>query len=133
MADTCVETNVLDELLQLLKLEQIEENIFRGQSQDLGFGNVYGGLSGPAIKPIALRMVHQTAARVKVPVIGMGGIMSGSDALEFLIAGAKAVEVGTANFVDPDAAPRILREIGAYCERERIAKIADIVGTLRRP
>jgi dihydroorotate dehydrogenase (NAD+) catalytic subunit len=94
-------------------------------------GNVYGGLSGPAIKPIALRMVHQVASRLEVPVIGMGGIMTGTDALEFLVAGAAAVEVGTANFVDPDAAARIVAEIERWCEAHRVAAIRDVVGTLK--
>ena len=94
-------------------------------------GNVYGGLSGPAIKPIALRMVHQVAARARVPVIGMGGIMTGADALEFLVAGASAVEVGTASFVDPDAAVRIVGEIERWCEARGVAAVRDLVGTLR--
>jgi len=93
-------------------------------------GNVYGGLSGPAIKPIALRMVHQVASRLEVPVIGTGGIMTGADALEFLVAGAAAVEVGTANFVDPDAAARIVTEIERWCEAHGVAAVRDIVGTL---
>ena len=92
--------------------------------------NVLGGLSGPAVKPIALRMVYQTASRVRVPVIGMGGIMTGTDALEFLMAGAAAVEVGTANFVDPDAAVRIIGEIEEWCRGRGVARIRDIVGTL---
>ena len=94
-------------------------------------GNVYGGLSGPAIKPIALRMVHQVASRLKVPVIGMGGIMTGADALEFLVAGAAAVEVGTASFIDPDAAARIVAEIEGWCEAHGIAAVRDVVGTIR--
>jgi len=94
-------------------------------------GNVFGGLSGPAIKPIALRMVYQVASRLKVPVIGMGGIMTGADALEFLVAGAAAVEVGTANFVDPDASVRIVTEIRSWCEARGIRAVRDIVGTLR--
>jgi len=94
-------------------------------------GNVYGGLSGPAIKPIALRMVHQVASRLDVPVIGMGGIMTGRDALEFLVAGAAAVEVGTANFVDPDAAVRIVAEIETWCEAHGVKAVRDVVGTLR--
>jgi dihydroorotate dehydrogenase (NAD+) catalytic subunit len=94
-------------------------------------GNVYGGLSGPAIKPIALRMVHQVASRLKVPVIGMGGIMTGTDALEFLVAGAAAVEVGTASFVDPDAAVRVVAEMERWCEEHGVAAVRDIVGTLR--
>jgi dihydroorotate dehydrogenase (NAD+) catalytic subunit len=93
--------------------------------------NTFGGLSGPAIRPLAVRMVYQVASRVKVPVIGMGGIMTGADALEFLIAGASAVEVGTANFVEPDAAVRIIGEIGAWCEAHGIGRIRDIVGTVK--
>lgn len=96
-------------------------------------GNVYGGLSGPAIKPIALRMVHQVASRLKVPVIGMGGIMTGADALEFIVAGAAAVEVGTASFVDPDAAGRIVGEIGGWCEAHGVAAVRGLVGTLAVP
>jgi len=94
-------------------------------------GNVFGGLSGPAIKPLALRMVYQVAAAVKIPVIGIGGIMSGRDALEFLIVGAKAVEVGTANLVDPEATIRIIQEIEDYCREKKIMKVEDIVGTLK--
>jgi dihydroorotate dehydrogenase (NAD+) catalytic subunit len=92
--------------------------------------NMFGGLSGPAIKPIALRMVYQAASAVKVPVIGLGGIATGVDAVEFLIAGARAVQVGTANFVDPAATVRIAREISTFCERRGIARAADLVGTL---
>ena len=94
-------------------------------------GNIYGGLSGPAIKPVALRMVHQVASRLKVPVVGMGGIMTGADALEFLVAGAAAVEVGTASFVDPDAAGRIVGEIERWCAAHGVAAVRDIVGTLK--
>jgi dihydroorotate dehydrogenase (NAD+) catalytic subunit len=93
-------------------------------------GNVFGGLSGPAIKPIALRMVYQVASRLKVPVIGMGGIMTGTDALEFLVAGAAAVEVGTASFVDPDAAVRIAVEMERWCRAHGVRAVRDIVGTL---
>jgi dihydroorotate dehydrogenase (NAD+) catalytic subunit len=93
--------------------------------------NIFGGLSGPAIKPIALRMVYQVASAVKIPVIGMGGIMTGSDALEFLIVGAKAVEVGTANFIDPAATLRIVGEIEDFCRRNNIKKIAGLIGTLK--
>ncbi len=96
-------------------------------------GNVFGGLSGPAIKPIALRMVYQVASRLKVPVIGMGGIMTGTDALEFLVAGAAAVEVGTASFVDPDAASRIVSEIESWCRAHGVAAVRDVVGTIRVP
>ena len=92
--------------------------------------NIFGGLSGPAIKPIILRMVYQVASCVNIPVIGLGGIMSGSDALEYLIAGAKAVEVGTANLVDPEATIRIIDELEEYCQKNGIKKIEEIVGTL---
>jgi dihydroorotate dehydrogenase (NAD+) catalytic subunit len=92
--------------------------------------NIFGGLSGPAIKPIALRMVYQVASRVRIPVIGMGGIMTGRDALEFLIVGAKAVEVGTANFVDPGASLRIVREIQEYCRGKGVSRVEDMIGTL---
>ena len=94
-------------------------------------GNIYGGLSGPAIKPIALRMVHQVATRLRVPVIGMGGIMTGTDALEFLMAGAAAVEVGTASFVDPDAAIRVIAGIEAWCRAHSVAAVREVIGTLK--
>ncbi len=93
--------------------------------------SILGGLSGPAIRPIALRMVYQVARQVKIPVIGIGGILSGRDALEFLIAGAKAVEVGTANFIDPESALRIVRELEEYCHKKGIEKIASLTGTLQ--
>jgi len=80
-------------------------------------GTLTGGLSGPAVKPIAVRMVYEVAHAVKVPVIGIGGIMSGSDAVEFFLAGAKAVQIGTANFIDTEAPVRIIREIEAYVHR----------------
>jgi dihydroorotate dehydrogenase (NAD+) catalytic subunit len=93
--------------------------------------NVMGGLSGPAIKPIALRMTYQAARAVKIPVIGLGGIMTGEDAVEFMIAGARAVQVGTASFIDPAAAARIVSEIGSFCDAHAVARVADLVGTLR--
>lgn len=94
-------------------------------------GNVLGGLSGPAIKPIALRMVWQVAGAVKIPVIGCGGIMTAADALEFLIAGACAVQVGTANFVNPRAAMEIISGIEEYLIRHGFKKIKTVVGSLR--
>jgi dihydroorotate dehydrogenase (NAD+) catalytic subunit len=94
-------------------------------------GAGFGGLSGPAIKPIALRMVHQAAKAVKIPVVGMGGIATGEDAAEFLIAGATAVEVGTATFWDPAAPVRIARELGEFLKREKIERVSELVGTLR--
>ncbi len=93
--------------------------------------NVLGGLSGPAVKPVALRMVYQVAGGVRIPVIGMGGIMTGRDALEFMIAGARAVEVGTANFVDPEATARIIGEIEEFCQERKIARVESVIGTLR--
>jgi dihydroorotate dehydrogenase (NAD+) catalytic subunit len=92
--------------------------------------NVTGGLSGPAIKPVALRMVWQTARAVKVPVIGVGGIMNAADAIEFFIAGASAVEVGTANFVNPRATVEMLAGIEAYCLRHGIQRLSELVGSL---
>lgn len=94
-------------------------------------GNGFGGLSGPAIRPIALRMVYEAAQAVKIPVIGLGGIASGADAAEFMIAGASAVEVGTANFWDPQSPLRIARELDEFLKRENVARAADLTGTLR--
>lgn len=92
--------------------------------------NITGGLSGPAIKPVALRMVWQVAKAVKIPVIGIGGIMTPKDALEFLIAGAVAVQVGTANFIDPCTTIKIIDGIESYLVEKKIKKIADITGSL---
>jgi dihydroorotate dehydrogenase (NAD+) catalytic subunit len=92
--------------------------------------NITGGLSGPAIKPVALRMVWQVAQAVSVPVVGIGGIATAEDALEFLIVGASAVEVGTANFVHPDAAEKIVRGIEQYLVQHRIGAISELIGTL---
>jgi dihydroorotate dehydrogenase (NAD+) catalytic subunit len=94
---------------------------------------VTGGLSGPAIKPVALRMVWQVANAVKIPVIGMGGIMSASDALEFLLAGASAVQIGTASFIDPQASVKILEGIENYLVKKGFSDIKDIVGYINRP
>jgi dihydroorotate dehydrogenase (NAD+) catalytic subunit len=94
-------------------------------------GAGFGGLSGPAIKPIALRLVYQAARAVKIPVIGLGGIASGEDAAEFLIAGASAVEVGTATFWDPRSPLRIAGELSTFLRRQKIARAADLVGTLK--
>lgn len=93
--------------------------------------NIKGGLSGPAIKPIALRMVYDTAQAVKIPVIGMGGISSGLDAVEFMLAGATAVAVGTANFIRPEAAPEVVRGIEAYMKQHGVKDVKEIIGALR--
>jgi len=94
-------------------------------------GNGFGGLSGPAIKPIALRMVYEAAQTVKIPIVGLGGIASGTDAAEFLVAGATAVEVGTASFWDPQAPLRIARELDEFLQREKVEQAAHLTGTLR--
>ena len=90
-----------------------------------------GGLSGPAIKPIALRLVWQAARAVKIPVIGLGGIATGEDAAEFLIAGASAVQVGTATFWDPGSPVRIAEELAEFLRREKIGNVRELVGTLK--
>jgi dihydroorotate dehydrogenase (NAD+) catalytic subunit len=92
--------------------------------------NIVGGLSGPAIRPIAVRMVYECRRAVKIPVIGMGGIANAHDVLEFMIAGATAVQVGTANFVDPFIWPKLLDGLREYLRRQRIARISDLVGTI---
>jgi dihydroorotate dehydrogenase (NAD+) catalytic subunit len=92
--------------------------------------NGVGGLSGPAIRPIAVRMVHECRQTVKIPIIGMGGITDARDALEFMIAGANAVQVGTANFVDPFIWPKLLDGIRDYGTRHDIARVSDLVGTV---
>lgn len=92
--------------------------------------NVMGGLSGPAIRPIAVRMVYECRQEVKIPIVGMGGIMDARDALEFLIAGATAVQVGTANFVDPFVWGKILDGLADYMTRHGVARVADLVGTV---
>jgi dihydroorotate dehydrogenase (NAD+) catalytic subunit len=94
--------------------------------------NVTGGLSGPAIKPLALRMIYQTYRAVKIPLIGIGGITTAEDALEFLIAGAQAVQVGTANFYAPETPLRVVEGIRDYCQHTK-THVADLVGSLKVP
>ncbi len=93
--------------------------------------NITGGLSGPAIKPVALRCVWEAARAVSLPIIGMGGISSGADAVEFLMAGAQAVSIGTATFVDPEAPIRILREMKEFCQSNGIKRISEISRCVR--
>lgn len=108
-------------------------NTFLGMSIDVEkrrpyLSTVTGGLSGPCIRPIAVRMVWQVASAVKVPVIGLGGIMNGRDALEFILAGATAVQVGTANFVDPAVTLKIVDYIEDYLKRHNISSIRELIG-----
>jgi dihydroorotate dehydrogenase (NAD+) catalytic subunit len=111
-------------------------NTYLGMSIDVGtrrprFPRIIAGLSGPAIKPLTLRLVYQISRAVSVPVIGVGGIATTEDALEFLIAGASAVEVGTAHFYDPAAAAKIVRGIEAHCLRQGFPSIREFIGTLQ--
>jgi dihydroorotate dehydrogenase (NAD+) catalytic subunit len=111
-------------------------NTLRGMAIDLdtrrpALASTTGGLSGPAVKPVALAMVHALARAVRIPVIGIGGIRSGLDALEFLACGACAVQVGTATFYDPAAPLRIAREIESWCRRHAIDAVASVTGSLR--
>lgn len=91
-------------------------------------GNVMGGLSGPAIKPVALRMVHQCYRALNIPVIGCGGISSADDAIEFMLAGASAIQVGTASFIDPSIMQKIINGLDSYCTKYGISHIRDIIG-----
>ena len=91
---------------------------------------VTGGMSGPAVKPIALRMVWQVAKAVQIPVVGLGGITNATDAIEFLLAGASAIEVGTANFMDPAVTGKIVDGINDYLDRHGFASVRDIIGAL---
>ncbi len=92
---------------------------------------ITGGLSGPAVKPIALRMVYQVSKAVKIPVVGLGGIMNATDAIEFMLAGATAVQVGTANFIDPAIAGKIVDGINDYLIRHKIEKVSELIGALK--
>ncbi len=95
--------------------------------------NVTGGLSGPAIKPIALRMVYEAARAVKIPVVGMGGIVTPEDAVEFLIAGATAIQVGTASYADPRATERLGRGLESWCRSHQVERVASLIGALEIP
>jgi dihydroorotate dehydrogenase (NAD+) catalytic subunit len=110
-------------------------NTFLGMAIDVEtrrpkLSNIVGGLSGPAIRPIAVRMVYESRRAVRIPIIGMGGIASVSDVLEFMIAGAAAVQVGTANFVDPFIWDKLLTGLQDYMQRHRITQLQDLVGSL---
>jgi dihydroorotate dehydrogenase (NAD+) catalytic subunit len=106
-------------------------NTFVGMKVDLKSGKPYlanktGGLSGPAIKPLALNLVYQTVRAVKIPIIGIGGISNSEDALEFLKAGAKAVQIGTANYIDPTVTVKVVQGIRDWCQKNQISKLADL-------
>lgn len=110
-------------------------NTFLGMAVDVErrrpvLSTVTGGLSGPCIRPIAVRMVWQVAKAVQIPVIGLGGIMNGRDALEFIMAGATAVQIGTANFVDPSVSAKAVDEIREYCERQGVSDIKELTGII---
>lgn len=112
-------------------------NTFVGMAIDIRtrrprISNITGGLSGPAIKPLALRAVYRCAQVVNIPLIGIGGISTGDDAIEFLLAGASAVQVGTANFVRPDAALQVIDGIKSYCQKYGVADVRELVGGIRK-
>lgn len=94
------------------------------------FDNVYAGLSGPCVKPVALRMVHEAAKSVKIPVCGLGGIMNAADVIEFIMAGASLVQIGTANFIKPDAAKDIINELSEFLDKENIKSLGEIRGII---
>ena len=113
-------------------------NTLLGMSVDLRtrkplLGNIYGGLSGPAVKPVALRLTHQVAQAIDIPIMGGGGIMTGEDALEFMVVGADIVSVGTATMVDPRAIGIIASEMSAYCESQHIDHVSQLVGSIIMP
>lgn len=113
-------------------------NTFLGMAIDVEtrrprLSNVTGGLSGPAIKPIALRMVYETAKAVSIPILGMGGIVNGEDAVEFLLAGATAVQVGTASYADPRAVERLIKELESWCKSHQVERVATLTGALEIP
>jgi dihydroorotate dehydrogenase (NAD+) catalytic subunit len=95
--------------------------------------NITGGLSGPAIKPIALRMVYETARAVSIPILGMGGIVTPDDAVEFLLAGATAIQVGTASYADPRAVERLARGLESWCRSHQVERVASLIGALDTP
>ena len=113
-------------------------NTLLGMSVDLRtrkplLGNIYGGLSGPAVKPVALRLTHQVAQAIEIPIMGGGGIMTGEDALEFMLVGADIVSVGTATMVDPRAIGIIASEMSAYCKSQHIEHVSNLVGGIIMP
>jgi len=126
IASACVEAGA--EALSLINT--VQAMAIDVKKRKIIFDNTYAGLSGPAIRPIALRMVHQVAKAVDVPIMGMGGIVNGEDALSFIMAGASCVQIGTANFMDLKAGIRIIEEIENFMEMENINSLAEIRGIL---
>lgn len=101
------------------------------ETQRPKLSTVTGGLSGPAVKPVAVRMVWQVASKVSIPVVGLGGIATAADAIEFLLAGARAVQIGTYNFVDPSVSVKVVEGIEDYCRRHGVDKVEDLCGALK--
>ncbi|MFH1458973.1 MAG: hypothetical protein ABIG64_01180 [Candidatus Omnitrophota bacterium] len=101
------------------------------QTQKPKLANIYGGLSGPAIKPIALKMVYDVFRNIKIPILGMGGIMNTEDALEFMFAGATAVGLGTANFINPKVSMEVISGLKKYCQNKKIKSLAEIIGKVK--
>jgi dihydroorotate dehydrogenase (NAD+) catalytic subunit len=112
-------------------------NTLKGMAIDINqhrplLGNITGGLSGPAIKPVALYMVYEVAGAIDIPIVGCGGIATASDALEFIMAGASAIQVGTASFIDPRAPLDVLEGIEQFMEKEGIDNLTEVIGIARR-
>ena len=128
MAYSCCEAGA-DSLSLINTLKGMAIDIYKRKPV---FNNTFAGLSGPAVKPVALRMVYEVSKAVKVPVIGLGGIMSGKDAIEFIMAGASAVQVGTANFVKPDICVDIIEEMEAFMASQGIRSLEEIRGAAWR-
>ena len=126
IASACVSAGA-DAISLINTIQAMAVDIYR---RKIIFDNTYAGLSGPAVRPIALRMVHQVAKAVNVPIMGMGGITSGEDAISFIMAGASCVQIGTANFMDLRAGTRIVEEIEAFMDRENVKSLSEIRGIL---
>jgi dihydroorotate dehydrogenase (NAD+) catalytic subunit len=129
MARVC-EAEGADGISLINSLQALEVNV---ETRRPVLRNVLGGLTGPAIRPVALRMVYLVARAVRIPVCGMGGIASGEDAVGFLLCGATAVQVGTANYVNPRAGLEVRDGIAAYCRTHGISRVTDLVGALELP
>lgn len=125
-----VESAGADALSMINTLVGMSIDIYTRQPR---IANLTGGLSGPAIKPIAVRMVYEAAQVVKIPIIGIGGISTWMDAVEFFIAGARAIQIGTANYYDPRCSMKVIEGLAEYCRNQGITRITDLVGTLIRP